>query len=68
VGVSPQFIAFDSTNLWVTNLGNNNLTKPRDCDGAVLGTFPVGEGPVGIAFDGASVWTTNNLECSVSKR
>jgi DNA-binding beta-propeller fold protein YncE len=68
VGSSPQFIAFDGTNLWVTNLGSNNITKLRDCDGAVLGTFPTGNAPVGIAFDGANVWTANNIGGSVSKR
>ena len=67
VGSSPQFIAFDGTSLWVTNLGNNNVTKLRDCDGAVLGTFPAGDAPVGIAFDGANVWIANNIDGSVSK-
>lgn len=51
----------------MTNLGSNDITKLRDCDGVVLGTFPTGDAPVGIAFDGANVWTANNIGGSISK-
>lgn len=60
VGSRPQFIAFDGTNVWITNLGSNSVTKLRACDGEALGTFPTGTGPVGIVFDGANFWTANN--------
>jgi len=59
VGSKPQFVAFDGTNVWITNQGSNSVTKLRACDGEVLGTFPTGGLPVGIAFDGANVWTAN---------
>ena len=38
----PQGIAFDGTNMWVTNMGNDNATKLSPA-GATLGTYPVGD-------------------------
>jgi hypothetical protein len=51
-------IALDGTNMWVTNLGSDNVTKLSP-SGATLGTFAVGNSPEGIAFDGAHMWVTN---------
>ena len=52
VGKEPNDVAFDGQNLWVTNGGDDTVTKLRPSDGTVLGTFSVGSQPYGIAFDG----------------
>ena len=36
-------------------------------DGAILATYPAGNGPYSVAFDGASVWVTNSRDNTVSK-
>ena len=43
VGSDPLAIAFDGTNMWVTNDGGNDVTELSPT-GATLGTFPVGTG------------------------
>ena len=60
-------VAFDGANIWVTNEGDNTVTKLRGADGANLGTFPVGHYPRGVAFDGANIWVTSYFDGSVSK-
>ena len=59
VGSSPSYVAFDGTNIWVTNYGDNTVVKPRVSDGVSLGVFPTGNSPEGIAFDGNSIWVAN---------
>jgi hypothetical protein len=59
-GVNPYEVCFDGTNIWVTNLSSNNVTKMSASNGAVLGTFAVGNSPAGIAFDGTNIWVSNN--------
>ena len=67
VGDRPHGMAFDGDNIWVTNYGDNNVTKLRPSDGQVLGTYPVGSNPHDAAFDGANIWVTNNGGNSVTK-
>jgi DNA-binding beta-propeller fold protein YncE len=67
VQADPQYIAFDGANIWVTNSGNNSVTKLRAIDGSLDHTFPVGALPSGIAFDGAHIWVTNVESNTVSK-
>ena len=43
-------IAFDGTNLWLTNQFAGSVTSLRASDGVVLGTFAVGSQPHGIAL------------------
>jgi DNA-binding beta-propeller fold protein YncE len=52
----------------VANGSSNNIMKLRASDGAILGTFAVGNGPGDVAFDGANIWVANYLSFSVSKR
>jgi len=62
-GNQPLGIAFDGTNMWVANRGGV-VTKIRDSDGTVLGSFTVPTSPYGIAFDGAYLWVSgayNNI-------
>jgi DNA-binding beta-propeller fold protein YncE len=66
-GNDPQFLAFDGANIWVTNSGDDTVTKLRASDGTNLGTFPVGTGPLGIIFDGANIWVANYSSANVTK-
>ncbi len=66
-GTNPAGMAFDGSNVWVTNSGGNNVTKLRASDGLNLGTFPVGSSPGGVAFDGANIWVVNAGSKNVTK-
>jgi YVTN family beta-propeller protein len=67
VGANPDGVAFDGSNLWVANNGNNNVTKLQASTGKVLGTFAVGPNPLGLAFDGANIWVANQGSNTVSR-
>jgi hypothetical protein len=69
VGSVPEEVAFDGTNIWVTNFSSSNVTKLRASDGACVGicTFAVGSNPIGVAFDGANMWVTNEGSNNVVK-
>src|ERR1022692_3776530 len=60
-GRAPWGIAFDGSNMWVTNTSDNTVTKLRASDGQSLGTFKTGDGPTAVAFDGKNIWTANYL-------
>src|SRR5690242_19924120 len=66
-GNQPNMMAFDGAAMWITNFGDNTVTKLRASDGALLGTFAVGGGPFSIAFDGANIWVANVNDNSVTK-
>jgi DNA-binding beta-propeller fold protein YncE len=59
LGKFPRGIAFDKTNIWVTDYGDNKVTKLRATDGMVLGAYNVGRDPGEITFDGSNIWVTN---------
>src|SRR5205807_1531946 len=59
-GDQVDFMAFDGSNIWVTNGADNTVTKLRASSGALLGTYPVGLRPDMVAFDGSNVWVTND--------
>ena len=67
VGNSPVAIAFDGANIWVSNHGDNTVTKLRASDGSNLGTFAVGPNPSTVAFDGANIWVANYGGSTVTK-
>jgi DNA-binding beta-propeller fold protein YncE len=52
-------VAFDGTNIWVTNDGNNTVTKLLASTGTFVGTYSVGSVPWGVVFDGANIWVAN---------
>ena len=66
VGVGPDAIAFDGTNMWVANGGNDNVTELSPA-GATLGTFALGDNPYGLAFDGTNMWASVMGSNSVAK-
>src|SRR5262249_61863096 len=56
VGSVPKGVAFDGANIWVTNVGSDNLTKLRASEGALLLTYTVGSQHYDDAFDGPNIW------------
>ena len=58
-GDGASGLLFDGSNIWVANHGDNNLTKLRAADGALLETLEVGEGPFGVSSDGDNLWVSN---------
>ena len=69
VGNFPRGVAFDGANIWVANLGDDNVTKLRASDGAQQpgSPFTVGGQPRGVAFDGANIWVANGFSNSVTR-
>jgi YVTN family beta-propeller protein len=67
VGLGPEGIATDGTNVFVANQFSDTVTKLRASDGSVVGTFSVGHRPVAVAFDGAFFWVANYLSNNVMK-
>jgi DNA-binding beta-propeller fold protein YncE len=67
----PYGIVFDGANIWVTNTGDNTVTKLRATDGVLLGTFQAGTNPgtpaYEVAFDGANIWVTNGSANTVTE-
>ncbi len=67
VASSPSSLAFDGTNIWVSNVGSNNVSKLRASDGNIQGTFTVGSQPLAVAFDGTNIWVVNISSNNVTK-
>ena len=66
-GTNPAAIAFDGSNLWITNYTSNVVTKLRANDGVIVGTYSTGAWSLGIAFDGANIWVVNSNSNTVTK-
>jgi len=60
-------LVFDGANVWVVNVGTNQVTKLRASDGTNLGSFRVGNDPDAVAFDGSAIWVTNRVDNTVTK-
>ncbi len=67
VGQGPRGLAFDGTNIWVTNSGSNTVTELNASTGTTVGTYPVGTYPWGIAFDGTNIWVANAFNNNVTE-
>jgi DNA-binding beta-propeller fold protein YncE len=63
-GTNPWGVAFDGTNIWVTNTGSNNVTKLLASTGATVGTYT---NPDAVAFDGTNIWVANDISFTVTK-
>jgi len=64
VGWNPTGIAFDGTNMWVTNVNGVSELSPA---GTPIGTFADGSGPSGIALDGVHMWIANQSSGTVTE-
>ena len=67
VGKGPWVAAFDGTNIWISNRGDNTVSRIRPSDGTILGTYAVGSAPTGILFDGTNIWAANLNSNNVTK-
>jgi DNA-binding beta-propeller fold protein YncE len=60
VGTSPDKIAFDGANIWVTDYASNDVRVVAE-NGNVLTTIPLpSANPEGITFDGKYIWVAND--------
>jgi DNA-binding beta-propeller fold protein YncE len=60
VGASPDKIAFDGTNIWVTDYASSDVMVVAE-NGNVLATIPLPSAyPEGIIFDGKYIWVAND--------
>ena len=66
VGNEPGGIAFDGTNIYVTNYLGNTVSVIDPATNTVTATINVGNGPAGIAFDGTNIYVTNFYDNTVS--
>lgn len=66
-GDQPMGMLFDGGFLWITNNGDNTVTRRRANDGALMGTYPVGVSPLGMAYDGARLWVANRGDNTVTR-
>ena len=64
---APRGLTFDGANIWTANSGANTVTKRRANDGALVGTYTVGNFPTDVAFDGRNIWVSNWNGGSVTK-
>lgn len=64
VGNAPFWLTSEGDNIWVTNLGDDTVSKLRASDGVVLGTFPVGSVPGWLTFGGTNIWVANQSQDS----
>jgi hypothetical protein len=64
---SPIGIAFDGTNMWVTDFGGTDIAKVSPT--LRVSTFPLGSNleTEGIAFDRTNMWVTNQGDSSLKK-
>jgi len=65
--VLPYALAFDGSNVWVTEKGTNSIAKIRASDGTLLGTFSAGSGPTWVTFDGTNLWVVDNSGDTLTK-
>jgi len=63
----PKGIIFDGASVWVSNSGDNTVTRRRSSDGLLFGVYPVGAYPLGLAYDGARLWVANRGGNSVTR-
>jgi DNA-binding beta-propeller fold protein YncE len=62
----PRGVAFDGSNIWVTNTADDTVSRISPSTGAKT-DHPTGDTPVSVAFDGTHIWVTNSFADTVSK-
>ena len=67
IGKFASFVVSDGRSIWVAIDSDNTITRLRASDGAVLGSFDVGEDPRGIALAGDCLWVADLGDNTVRK-
>ena len=68
VGLNPRQLAFGNGFVWVTNNGDNTVTRLDPNTGRVVGSpIPVGQKPLGIASGAGAVWVANHADHSITR-
>ena len=65
-GSSPNGVAYDGTNIYVTNSTSNNVSVIDPATNTVTDTIDVGTNPNGVAYDGTNIYVTNFNSNNVS--
>lgn len=55
-GYSNGPVTDPSTYMWITNYLDSSVTKLRVASGAVVATYPIGQGARSVVFDGTNIW------------
>lgn len=66
VGTNPVALAFDGTNIWVSNASGNTVMKLSASSGTIVDTYPV-MNPMGLVFDGINIWVASGTKNTVTK-
>ncbi len=66
-GMNPRAITFDGTNIWVTNLADNTVTKFIDSDCNQIETFSTGSAPTAMISGNGAVWIANRFDNTIQK-
>jgi peptide/nickel transport system substrate-binding protein len=67
VGVAPGGVAAGVDAIWVSNSGENTVSRIDSSTNDVRQTIPVGGGPGGTAVTPGAVWVANGLDGTVSR-
>ncbi len=66
VGNNPQGIAYDGTNVYVTNKTDDTVSVISAASKSVVDTVTVGADPISVAAGGGKVWVANSGDDTVS--
>jgi YVTN family beta-propeller protein len=63
----PGYVAWDGTNIWVTEAYGTTVTKINPLTNTVAANITVGSSPRGVAWDGTNIWVANLQSNTVSR-
>ena len=66
IGNGPRGVAFDGSNIWISNSLGNTVSRVDPTTNEVV-VVPVATTPRGIGFDGSSIWVTHSGSNNVLK-
>jgi YVTN family beta-propeller protein len=63
---APNGVAAGEGAVWVTNTGNDTVSRVDPVLDRAVGTIQVGSGPTAVAVGGGAVWVVNSLDGTLS--
>ncbi len=67
VGEGPGTVAATADDVWVSNFGDDTVTRIDPDDNSVVATIPVGGGPSGVALTDGAVWVAEARDGAVTR-